>query len=54
MVSSIMRTYGITSSVLMYNIEMLDVTAEENAVLLLVKVVAGASRTRLLGDSNFD
>ncbi len=29
---------------------MLDVTAEENAVLLLVKVVAGASRTRLLGE----
>ena len=31
---------------------MLNVTTEENAVLLPVKVVPGASRTRLLGEWN--
>ena len=31
---------------------MLKVTTEENAVLLPVKVVPGASRTRLLGELN--
>ena len=33
-----------------YNIDMLDLTTEKNAVLLPVKVVPGASRTRFLGE----
>ena len=34
----------------MYNAAVLDITAEGNAILLPVKVVPGASRTRLLGE----
>ena len=33
----------------MYNIDMLDVSSEKDAVLLAVKVVPGASRTRYQG-----
>ena len=33
----------------MYNIDMLKLTAEQNAVLVPVKAVPGASRTRYLG-----
>jgi uncharacterized protein (TIGR00251 family) len=33
-----------------YNIDMLDLVAEGNAILLPVKVVPGASRTRYLGE----
>lgn len=38
------------SSDVVYNIDMLNLTTEENAVLLSVKVVPGASRTRFLGE----
>ncbi len=34
----------------LYNIDVLRLTVEDNAVLLLVKIVPGASRTRFLGE----
>jgi len=33
-----------------YSIDMLNLTTEKNAVLLSVKVIPGASRTRFLGE----
>ncbi len=35
-----------------YNIDMLEIGSEENSVILPVKVVPGASRTRYLGELN--